>query len=394
MRVLTTALVMVIGVAVETSCVNGFRNPFSSDGSAQDTLAPIIKAYPREVNLGDTLDLMKNVSAVFHGDSVAVSCDASDLDYTVSGDYEVTYTATAVTGETSEKKVAIRVKNPERKVIYLTFDDGPSSQTEEILRVLRENDVQATFFVTAQYPRYYRYLAEAHEDGNVVAPHTYSHKFSIYESFEDYFKDLEKIQRIIEKYTGERSNVIRFPGGSSNHAFAHFNDDPDFMVKLCDEVQQRGYQYVDWNADSSDASGSNVPVAKLIKRACQLRGNEICMLLHDGPKKATTAAALPAIINFYKSQGYEFGTLTSPAYIFHHTVRPFSFAKKEPKAEKPKEVKKLRHASDSTKKNLKHLKPKQIDADVPVVEPTEKTEEKPAETPAAPAPQPETHEEI
>ena len=293
-----------------------------------DTVKPTITAYSKEVNVGQNPDYLKDVEAEKNGEKLKVKVDSSAVNIYKEGDYPVIYTAADSNGVKGSKTVTVRVNNPRHKVVYLTFDDGPSSTTGKILKILKDNEVNATFFVTAQDPNHLHYIKQAYEDGNAIAAHTYSHNFSIYKNLDTYFADLDKINDVIEKQTGHRTQIIRFPGGSSNHVFAKYNDDPYFMINLAQEVQKRGYQYVDWNADSRDASCVH-PTQELVTRsACRASGPQLCLLMHDVPAKQGTVAALPAIITFFKEQGYEFGTITSTGYMCHHNPAPFSHKKK------------------------------------------------------------------
>lgn len=216
------------------------------------------------------------------------------------------------------------VSDGSSKVVYLTFDDGPSPNTEHIVQILRDSAAYATFFVTGQNPKCFKYIREAYEAGNAIAAHTYSHQWSIYKDFDAYFADLDRIENIIEEYTGHRTNVIRFPGGSSNHMFALHNHDAKFMIKLALEVQNRGYQYVDWNVDSQDASTVRPSRELVVANACNDKYNTVCVLMHDTQAKAGTVEALPSIIHFFRSRGYEFRTLQTTDYICHHTINRFS----------------------------------------------------------------------
>lgn len=308
--------------AVLASCGN--RKSDSAEELGEDSTAVQLHAFPQETTLGVAPDYMKDVTAVQNGKKLKVTFDDSDVDLQKEGDYEVTYTATGTDGTSVSKTVTISVVDQNKKIVYLTFDDGPSPNTPRILNALRENGAHATFFITGQFPNCFKYLKDAVADGNELAAHSYRHRFAIYSSFDAYFSDLEKIEKLIEKYAGKRSHIIRFPGGSSNFAFARHNSDPNFMFKLCREVQDRGYQYVDWNADSRDASTDYPSASMVIRNSCHTYGhNRLCLLLHDSGMKNGTVAALPTIIKYFRNQGYEFGTLTSTGYICHHTLRPF-----------------------------------------------------------------------
>lgn len=104
------------------------------------------------------------------------------------------------------------------KKVYLTFDDGPSSNTDAILDILREYDVKATFFVVGKTDErskaaYQRIVAEGH----TLAMHSYSHNYSeVYASKESFINDLTSLQEYLYEVTGVWPRFYRFPGGSSN----------------------------------------------------------------------------------------------------------------------------------------------------------------------------------
>lgn len=280
-----------------------------------------ITAYSKEVTVGEKPDFMEGAEATDSVGKVALTVDTSQVNLNVDGDYPVTYSATGKDGYVTTKTVRLKVTDPNKRIIYLTFDDGPSSNTAKILDILKENNVHATFFVTAQNPGCFNYIKRAHDEGNAVAAHTYSHNFNIYRNFDAYFADMDKIQNVIEKYTGQKSKIIRFPGGSSNTMFRRYSSDPEFMLKLTQEVLRRGYQYVDWNADSRDASTCFPSEALVARSACHTYGTQLCLLMHDTQAKNGTVAALPTIIKYFRDNGYEFRTITSTGYVCHHGIR-------------------------------------------------------------------------
>ena len=125
------------------------------------------------------------------------------------------------------------------KIIYLTFDDGPGMYTKRILDVLEEYNVKATFFVTNQFPKYEYLIKNEYEMGHVIGVHTYSHNYKkIYSSFENYIDDVNKMNEIIKKYTGNFSNILRFPGGSSNTISRKYKK--GIMTELTREVSNLG----------------------------------------------------------------------------------------------------------------------------------------------------------
>lgn len=203
------------------------------------------------------------------------------------------------------------------KTAYLTFDDGCSYHTEEILDILDQYGAKATFFV--MNTPYNDKIREIASRGHTVALHTYSHDYqSIYDSEEAYMEDLNKISDLVYEQTGSRPDCVRFPGGSSN-AISSFNQ--GIMTRLTKLLPEAGYQYFDWNVDSTDASGNGVPVEKLVSNATDGIGMQNPVILcHDTNEKTTTVDALPAILEAYKSSGYTFKGLTKDSFAAHHSV--------------------------------------------------------------------------
>lgn len=202
------------------------------------------------------------------------------------------------------------------KVVYLTFDDGPSYLTMQFLDMLDECGVKATFFVTSQDPSRADCIQEAYRRGHTIGLHTSSHSFEIYKSEEDYFWDLEQIGNVVRDQIGYVPAFIRFPGGSSNTRSARYAK--GIMAKLTEEVQKRGYQYWDWNAETGD--GNMVSVDEEIAEATSCDYNNIVMLAHDGDLKEATLEAMPAIIQNFKDRGYTFKALDREAKVVHHDV--------------------------------------------------------------------------
>lgn len=204
------------------------------------------------------------------------------------------------------------------KVIYLTFDDGPSKNTPKVLDILQQENVKATFFVTGHHERYVHLIKREFDEGHAIGAHSFSHQYSIYASIETFFTDLEKLQLIIKKYTGSRTNLIRLIGGSSNTVYRSYTNNPNFMHQLCKELRRRGYQYIDWNLSSKDSSKSYVPSSTIVTKSCRDFSHDICLLLHDSFGKESTVEALPTIIKYYKEKGYHFGIIDETSSGYHH----------------------------------------------------------------------------
>ena len=243
----------------------------------------------------------------------------------IPGEYTVTYRVTDSSGNvaTNTRKVVVnersggKLNDPaaEGKVIYLTFDDGPSGYTPQLLDILKKYNVPVTFFVvnTGNIAT----IQRAAEEGHVVAIHTKTHVFKdIYASESAFYADLEGMQAIIESYTGKKPMMMRFPGGSSNTT-SRFN--PGIMTRLTRSVTENGYVYFDWNVDSLDAGGANTPPQVFENVVNGVRGREnSVVLLHDIMWQ--TVDAIEDIIIWALDNGYVFRVLTEDGPTCHHKV--------------------------------------------------------------------------
>lgn len=188
-----------------------------------------------------------------------------------------------------------------QKQIYLTFDDGPSSNTNRILDILKEYDVKATFFVVGktdeQSVKAYQRIIE---EGHTLAMHSYSHKYDeIYESKESFIADMEKLQEYLYQVTGVWSRFYRFPGGSSNTV------SKTDMQELIAYLGETGITYFDWNIASGDAVSGQLDTDSIISNCMDGidSHNECIILMHDAADKNTTVEALPEIILQIQDRG-------------------------------------------------------------------------------------------
>ncbi len=144
-------------------------------------------------------------------------------------------------------------KDNGRKVVYLTIDDGPSDITQRFLDLFDQMNVKATFFVTAQDPDHYYLIHEAYKRGHTIALHSYSHDYAeVYSSEDAFYADLEKLEKLVEEQIGYVPCFFRFPGGSSNTISEDYSK--GIMSKLTKGMNERGYQYWDWNLDTGDGA--------------------------------------------------------------------------------------------------------------------------------------------
>lgn len=205
----------------------------------------------------------------------------------------------------------------ENKIVYLTFDDGPSKNTELILDILKENNVHATFFIISPYIEpHIEFIKRAYEEGNAIGNHTADHEFKyVYTSEESFFKSFNKQQDFIKEVTGNDCTIFRFPGGSHNTIVKNSRG-KDFTKNITFKLNQKGVNVYDWNVDSGDAKGNNIPASTIIQNVSrEIKDkdgnykNPAIILMHDCMTKNTTVEALPGIIKLLKDAGYDFGIL-------------------------------------------------------------------------------------
>lgn len=207
-----------------------------------------------------------------------------------------------------ERKVYQAAMNKdEKKIAYLTFDDGPSKVTEQILAALAKEDAKATFFLIGEQitedtaPM----LKQMVEEGHELGIHTYTHKSEeIYMSADAYVEDSLKTAERIKEATGVEPKYFRFPWGSNN---AYAKSIKEEIVKRMEEA---GYTYFDWNVSGEDSVGmpDGAAIFRNVKKDA-LKYNQPVVLLHDSASNKSTAEILPDILKLMKEAGYEFATV-------------------------------------------------------------------------------------
>ena len=246
-----------------------------------------------------------------------------------AGTYTLTYTVTDSHGNkaTAERTVVVKpIKQPDTvapggKVIYLTFDDGPSKHTDTLLALLERYNAKATFFVVNTNNKMKTRLNAIVNGGHGIAIHSKTHEYSeIYASEEAFFNDLYAMQKIIKDYTGVTTTMMRFPGGSSNTISKKYC--AGIMTRLTQAVQDQGFQYFDWNVSSGDAGGTKDTaqvVANVITGIQKLDGKRPAVVLqHDIHE--FSVAAVEEILVWGLANGYTFQALTPNSPVCHHPV--------------------------------------------------------------------------
>ena len=200
------------------------------------------------------------------------------------------------------------------KWVCLTFDDGPSKTTPAVLDALDAAGVHSTFFVvaTGYNEKYLPLLTQAAAAGHQIALHSASHEYSdIYRSSAAYWKDIALLKERIAPYVDtENIRYLRFPGGSTNTVSRRYGG-KGLMQQLKTEVEQRGWQWVDWNVCAEDAVGGHPSADTIYRNVVRETGEQThcVVLMHDSATTHTTAEALPDIIRWYADNGYTFLTV-------------------------------------------------------------------------------------
>ncbi len=206
------------------------------------------------------------------------------------------------------------------KTIYLTFDDGPSYLTNQILDILKQEKIPATFFVIGRsIDEYANTVKRAYSEGHTVALHSFTHDYKyIYSTDQNYFDDLNKIKAKVYNITGNNSRIIRLPGGSSNTVSKKYNK--EIVTRITNKLNENDYYYFDWNVDSGDASGKLTKDQIYHNTISTLHQGQNIVLMHDAASKKSTVEALPDIIKYAKENGYTFARITKKTRITHHHI--------------------------------------------------------------------------
>ncbi|MCR8660114.1 polysaccharide deacetylase family protein [Paenibacillus endoradicis] len=188
-------------------------------------------------------------------------------------------------------------------VAYLTFDDGPGKLTGEVLDILAENDITATFFVLGeQVEKYPELLERIASEGHSIGNHSYNHVYDeLYNDFTNFSDQVLLTSQAIYDVTGFKTPLLRAPGGTYNNVDTSYYD----------AMSEAGYMMFDWNVDSGDSAGRNVTKEKIINnvKKSDLK-KRVIVLMHDSNSHKATIEALPEIIAYYREQNYRFDVIT------------------------------------------------------------------------------------
>ena len=199
------------------------------------------------------------------------------------------------------------IYSSDTKRAFLTFDDGPSSNTNQILDILNERGIKATFFVLgSNVEKNPEMVKRMYDEGHFIANHGYSHVYeNIYQSPQAVLDEYNRCNQGIRDAIGEQeynSHLFRFPGGLVGGKYA------DIKNQANDLLLQNNIVHVDWNALNGDSETSSPTIEYEMQRIQETVGDKqsVVILMHDAQAKKVTVEALPGIIDYLQGQGYEF----------------------------------------------------------------------------------------
>lgn len=206
-------------------------------------------------------------------------------------------------------------------IIYLTFDDGPSlNTTPRILEILEKHKIKATFFVLNYDGKKEDIIKQESKLGHTIALHGFSHSYQeVYRSADICIENFKKIQQKVYETTGKKSNIIRFPGGSSNTISRKYCE--GIMTQLSTRVLDEGFRYFDWNIDSDDAGSAKTSddVYNNVTKGIKENRNNV-VLMHDFGENEKTIDALEGIINYGLENGFVFRKITDDTPMCQHHI--------------------------------------------------------------------------
>lgn len=237
---------------------------------------------------------------------------SSDTESDDSSEEDENRFANIVTGIDTEDNFATE---GDKHYVYLTFNSVPGDNTEDILDVLAQYNVKATFFVVGSEEEgvsdIYRRIVN---EGHTIGMHSYSNQYSlIYSSKSAFKKDYEKLSDYIYELTGTRSKFYRFPGGSGNE-ISNVN-----MAEFVNILNNEEITYFDWNVSAGDSTNSYTTqdiLDNVLGGVSKYKTSVV--LLHDGENKSTTVEALGSLIQSLQEQGAEILPIDEDTYAIQY----------------------------------------------------------------------------
>lgn len=183
------------------------------------------------------------------------------------------------------------------KVVYLTFDDGPSKLTDQFLNILQEQDVKATFFMQGsnlKKEHLQENVKRAAQEGHYIGGHSMTHEFNTLYKENQFVTEMSEVLALIHEITGTTPNLVRPPYGSAPGLKSE---------EIRNQIVDASIKVWDWTIDSNDWAMKDNPTQIIENIKSGTNSDREIVLMHEIPQ---TLAALPGIIAFYKEQGYQF----------------------------------------------------------------------------------------
>ena len=293
---------------VQQSTEDKVPEPSSSEEISTSDNSPSDKAVEGEEQTTTPAGSDKTQMSVIETQPPETTPESKEQDETTGIGPEETTATEAVTEETTTVDT--------RKKVYLTFDDGPSSNTNAILDILKEYNAKATFFVNGKnaevYADTYRRIVE---EGHTLAMHSYTHVYAdVYSSVEAFMADMHRLREYLYELTGVTCDIYRFPGGSSN-AISKID-----MREFGKALAAESIVYYDWNVESRDAVSPARPAEEIYNNVTSgiVKKETPVVLMHDMKSKVTTVEALPQILQFCIEHDYNIVALDSSVELVQH----------------------------------------------------------------------------
>ncbi|NFG39865.1 polysaccharide deacetylase [Clostridium botulinum] len=202
------------------------------------------------------------------------------------------------------------------KVIYLTFDDGPASKvTKDVLDILKEEKIHATFFLIGDQIKGQEDLVKRiYDEGHSLGLHSMTHKKNhLYSSNEHFLKEMLETQELINSIIGIKPTILRFPFGCNNNSYK-------ICKSMVDLLHENNLKIYDWNVDSGDGANHSAAPSTFIKNAKSDK-DRVVLLMHCGYISKNSVKALPEVIKYYKNNGYEFKAITEHTPEEYHIIK-------------------------------------------------------------------------
>ncbi|HHQ2899447.1 TPA: polysaccharide deacetylase family protein [Bacillus cereus] len=211
--------------------------------------------------------------------------------------------------EKDNGKGEVKKEAQNKKVIYLTFDDGPGKYTQEVLNILKEENVKATFFVIGSHAEQFQNLIKIeNQNGHYVGLHSMTHDYKRLYTQGNFLTEMKQVQQILQRIIDKNPILCRPPYGSK----------PGLIQDLRDKVAEAGFKIWDWTIDSLDWKYNKIPleqsVPKIVENVVsQANKDTEIVLMHDIHPQSVKA--LKEIIKQLKSKGYTFKTYSEKEHI-------------------------------------------------------------------------------